>query len=176
MKRCRDEKTMRRMLPALAVTALAGLTNCGVEVGEAEGTPKGERAEGQLQSAQLLEGSGLRSAAYHIGPVYSDPGFGWICLRVEVDDAEIRRKHPSFDGLETVYADLPGLGRFRLKYMRTADGFDVHYTEAGYQDGAEHDVRQRGVTFGLWTNVGDLQHAARGKDLGPQIREWPVAL
>ncbi|MGQ0504621.1 MAG: hypothetical protein ACT4TC_04820 [Myxococcaceae bacterium] len=100
--------------------------------------------------------SAVRGAYVRIGPPYGDPAYGSISLRFEWDDQRFREVCPGFDGLEKVFADVPGFGRRVLGHQRAEDGVDIYATSIGYQLGAEDKLRNGEVRFSVSTNTGEL--------------------
>jgi len=93
-----------------------------------------------------------------------------IGLGITVDDKEVRRLDPNFDGLERVFALLPRTQgkaikweRLELKYDRTIpavpggpnalDSHELYLNASGLDLKA---IQQEGVRFGMDTNVGTM--------------------
>jgi hypothetical protein len=104
----------------------------------------------------------VRGAFVRIGPLAGDPAYGWINLRLDWDDAALRALKPDFNGLETVYAEVPGFGRRTLRYLRDENGIDVFETSISYRVGQDDPVRYNDVAFGVSTNVGEFPDIAVG--------------
>jgi hypothetical protein len=111
------------------------------------------------------------------------PGIKRVGLAVTVDDQQVRRGHPGFDGMERVFALVPrgqpgctSWQRVELRYNRTipanpqtatplVDDHEAYLNGDGFDFPA---IRREGVAFGMDTNVGTLWLQTRGKNFPPR--------
>lgn len=125
-------------------------------------TPPGDNTLAAVKQ-RLSPSSAVHEPKVHVGEAHGDPAYGWIDVSIKVDDAQIREEHPWFDGLESVYVDVPDVGRHWLRYYRTTDGLDFYYATIGYRSEEARATRYGDFVFGVVTNVGWFHDVARGE-------------